>query len=276
MRKIFTILLLTPFLFVKAFAKSADYAIEKVQYKNLVAELYLPEAQNKLPAVIAFGGSEGGLSAGRANGEMIAPHGVAVLGLAFFDSPGIAKTLDQIPIEYFIHAIDYLASHSKIDANRIGVVSGSRGSEAAFLMATLDKRIKSIVVTTPSKVAWNGLTQAKSAWTYQGKDIPALALVLDNKANLLERFSVSLQNKQNVAQSQFKFEQINGPLLMISAQKDQVWPSYQMAKDIEQYLNSKEFAYPVVHDTYATGHGFSQQTAPKIKQSIVQHIVTTL
>ncbi|WP_105168207.1 acyl-CoA thioester hydrolase/BAAT C-terminal domain-containing protein [Pseudoalteromonas sp. T1lg23B] len=276
MRKIFTILLLSQLLLTKAFAKEADYHIEKVQYQNLVAELYLPKAQNKLAAVIAFGGSEGGLSAGKANGEMIAPHGVAVLGLAFFDAPGIAKTLDQIPLEYFIHAIDYLASHPKIDANRIGVVSGSRGSEAAFLMATHDKRIKSVVVTTPSKVAWNGLTQAKSAWTYQGKDIPALGLALDGNAKLLERFSVSLQSKKKVARSLFKFEQMNGPLLMISAQHDQVWPSYQMAKDIEQYLTEKEFAYPVKHDTYATGHGFSQQTAPKIKQSIAQHIVKTL
>ncbi|CAM4007862.1 acyl-CoA thioester hydrolase/BAAT C-terminal domain-containing protein [Pseudoalteromonas byunsanensis] len=276
MRKILFILLVTQLLTTKAFSKDFDYHIEKVQYQNLVAELYLPKAQDKLAAVIAFGGSEGGLSAGKANGEMIAPHGVAVLGLAFFDAPGIAKTLDQIPIEYFLHAVDYLASHPKIDKNRIGVVSGSRGSEAAFLMATLDKRIKSVVVTTPSKVAWNGLTQAKSAWTYQGKDIPALGLALDSKADLLERFTVSLQNKKKVVQSQFKFEQINGPLLMISAQNDQVWPSYQMAKDIEQYLNEREFTYPVIHDTYATGHGFSQQTAPKIKQSIVQHIVTTL
>ncbi len=62
-------------------AESHEYEVSKVEHKNLVANLYLPKTEKKLPVVIAFGGSEGGLDTGNANGEMIAPHGVAVLGL---------------------------------------------------------------------------------------------------------------------------------------------------------------------------------------------------
>lgn len=257
-------------------AENHQYNINKVDYKNLVADLYLPKTGGKLPVVIAFGGSEGGLGTGHANGEMLAPHGVAVLALAYFKEKGIAKTLDKIPMEYFINAVDYLETHPSIDASRIGVVSGSRGTEAAFLLASMDSRIKSVVATTPSKVAWNGFTLAESAWTFKGKSIPALGLALDSNAKLLDRFSIALQNSSKVEKSLFKFENINGPILLISAKQDQVWPSYQMSKDIEQYLQDKKFKHQIVHNTYETGHGFSQETAPQIKESIISHFVKTL
>ena len=173
-------------------AEVFEYTATKVDYKNLVANLYLPKTDKKVPVVIAFGGSEGGIGAGNANGEMMAPHGLAVLGLAFFNEKGISKTLDQIPMEYFVNAINYLETQPSIDSSRIGLVGGSRGAEAAFLLATIDNRIKSVVVTTPSKVAWYGLTLAKSAWTYKGSDIPALSLALDSNAKLFERFQVAL------------------------------------------------------------------------------------
>ncbi|GLX80242.1 hypothetical protein tinsulaeT_35820 [Thalassotalea insulae] len=277
MHKFIPLLFLT-FLLVSVSLKAENYQFEmsKVEYKNLVANLYLPKTDKKLPVVIAFGGFEGGLGTGNANGEMIAPHGVAVLGLAYFKEKGISQTLDQIPMEYFIEAINYLETHPLIDSSRIGVVGGSRGSEAAFLLATMDSRIKSVVVTTPSKVAWYGLTVPKSAWTFEGQDIPALGLALDSNANLIDRFSVALDNKANVNQSLFKFENINGPIFMISAENDQVWPSYQMSKDIELYLKNKQFKHKVIHNSYKTGHGFSKETAPEIKKSIINHFVSTL
>lgn len=259
-----------------ALAEDATYSIEKVSYKNLVAELYLPKSTKAVPVVIAFGGSEGGIGTGKANGEMIAPHGVAVLALAYFDAPGISKTLDQIPLEYFLDAIDYVATHDRINTNKIGVVSGSRGSEAAFLMASLDKRIKSVVVTTPSKVAWYGMTKARSAWTYQNKDIPALSLGLSKEAKLIDRFSVALKDEKKSNDAQFNFKEINGPILLISAEHDQVWPSYKMSNDIKAYLESHKFKHAVIHNAYKTGHGFSQETAPKIKLSIINHFVKTL
>jgi dienelactone hydrolase len=152
-----------------ATASASEYVVKPVVYKDLVANLYLPSGVAKAPVVIAFGGSDGGLNGGDANGELLAPHGVAVLSLAYFKADGIPPTLDRIPMEYFIRAIDYLATVPAVDAGRIGVVSGSRGSEAALLLASLDARIKSVVVTTPSNVAWYGKTTPRSAWTLPGQ-----------------------------------------------------------------------------------------------------------
>lgn len=262
--------------FGTANAKDYEYEIIKVDYKNLVANLFIPKTSEKIPVVIAIGGSEGGISTGNSNGEMIAPHGIAVLSLAYFKEQGISQTLDHIPLEYFKEAIDFLETINRIDSSKIGFVGGSRGAELALLLASIEPRIKSVVATTPSSVAWYGRTTAQSAWTLNGKDIPALSLELDDESPLLRRFEVALENKENVREAFFSFEKINGPILLISAEKDQVWPSYQMSKDIETYLKEHNFKYPVEHNSYSTGHGFSGETAPEIKKSIIEHFLRTL
>jgi dienelactone hydrolase len=259
-----------------AIASANEYVVKPVVYEGLVANLYLPNGVAKAPVVIAFGGSDGGLNGGDANGELLAPHGVAVLALAYFKADGIPPTLDRIPLEYFIRAIDYLETVRAVDAGRIGVVSGSRGSEAALLLASIDARIKSVVVTTPSNVAWYGKTTPRSAWTFKGKDVPALSLELDESAPTLSRFEAALKNAGNVHDALFAVEHINGPLLMVSAEQDQIWPSFRMAEDIQAYLAAHHFKHSVTHSSYPTGHGFSKETAPEIKQSIIDHFVRTL
>jgi dienelactone hydrolase len=277
MRSRIFLLLLSLLLCIGSASASANkYEVKPVVYKDLVANLYLPKGVAKAPVVIAFGGSDGGLNGGDANGELLAPHGVAVLALAYFKGEGIPPTLDRIPLEYFIRAIDYLETVPAVDAARIGVVSGSRGSEAALLLASIDPRIRSVVVTTPSNVAWYGRTTPRSAWTFKGKDVPALSLELDEAAPTLSRFEAALKNEANVRNALFAVERINGPLFLVSAVQDQTWPSFRMANDLQAYLAEHHFKHSVTHSSYPTGHGFSKETAPEIKQSIIDHFVRTL
>lgn len=135
-------------------AKPTEYDTKKVEYKNLITKLYLPRTDKKVPVVIAFGGSDPRWGMADANGEMMARNGIAVIGLVYFKmDPSLTPTLDHIPLECFIDAISYAETVPQIDATKIGVVSGSRGSEAGFLISILDQRIKSVVITTPSHVA---------------------------------------------------------------------------------------------------------------------------
>lgn len=260
----------------QAHAQTQQYEVIKVAYHHLVANLYLPKAAGKVPAVIAVGGSEGGLGTGDANGQMMAPYGIAVLGLAYFKETGLPATLDQIPLEYFITALDFLQTRKEVDGDRIGFVGGSRGAELALLIASMDARIKSVVATTPSEVAWFGRTLPRSAWTLAGQDVPALRLALDETAPQLSRFVAALDNRQNVRQARLAVEKINGPILLISAENDQVWPSFQMSNDIVRELKDRGFKHAVTHDSYPAGHGFSQELAPKIKKSIIDHFLHTL
>jgi uncharacterized protein len=257
-------------------AEDCKYRVEKVKHGRLVADLYLPESTHKVPVVIAIGGSEGGLGTGDANGELLAPHCLAVLGLAYFKADGLPPTLDHIPLEYFIEAVDYVATVPSIDASRIGFVGGSRGAELALQLASREPRIRSLVATTPSIVAWYGRTTNRSAWTLGGQDIPALSLGLDDNATSVARFTAALADKVKVRNAIPALERINGPVLLVSATEDQVWPSTSMSQDIVAYLKDHHFPYTVTHRSYPTGHGFSQATAPEIKQLIIDHFVDTL
>lgn len=272
-----TLLTFGAFVSLEAQAQNINFDTKKIEYKDLVGKLYLPKTYGKVPAVIAFGGSDPSWAHADANGEMMAKNGIAVIGVVYFKmEPSLPVSLDQIPMEYFIKAIDYAQTVSQIDANRIGVVSGSRGSEAGFLLAILDQRIKSVVITTPSKVAWGGMTSARSAWTFQGKDIPYLSLPDIADATQLERFHLALSDQEKVQQAMFRFEKINGPILLISAENDQIWPGTVMSNGIVSYLKQKNFAHSIIHKSYATGHGFSRETVPEIKQMIIDHFILTL
>lgn len=259
-----------------ASASPVDYETRAVSYKDLVATLYLPKTGHKIPAVVAFGGSDGGMNFGDANGKMIAPYGVAVLGLAYFKAPGLPATLDRIPIEYFVEAVDYLQTLPQVDGTRIGVVSGSRGSEAALLLASSDDRIKSVVVTTPSSVSWGGATTPGSAWTIHGKDVPFVRLSLPDSTAQIKRFEAALQDAEAVKRATIPIETINGPIFLVSAKADQVWPSYSMSMAMESYLEEHNFNHSVTHASYLTGHAFSNETAPEIRQAIVDQVVRTL
>jgi pimeloyl-ACP methyl ester carboxylesterase len=257
-------------------ASQCEYAIEKVEYKTLVANLYLPQTDHKTPVVIAFGGSEGGISSGDASGEMLAPRCIAVLALAYFNAAGLPPTLDHIPLEYFIDAIDYLSGVQALDAAKIGIVSGSRGSEAALLVASMDARIKSVVVATPSSVAWYGRTTEASAWTYRGRDIAALTVHDDASLPQVRRFEVALDGVKDRDDYAIHIERINGPVFFISAENDEIWPSLRMSNEMVNYLKAHNFKFQVRHDSYPTGHGFSKDVAPLIKQSVVDRFLDTL
>lgn len=259
-----------------ASAASCDYTVEKVEYKSLVAKAYLPKGERLAPLVLAFGGSEGGISTGESSGEMLAPHCIAVLALAYFKEPGLPASLDRIPLDYFVDALDYAARLRGVDKERIGVLSGSRGSEAALLLASMDARIRSVVVATPSEVPWYGRTQPASAWTYRGKEIPALSL--DDKPSVpqVQRFERALDALAHRDDYRIRVERINGPVFLISAQDDEIWPSTRMSNSIVEQLKAHHFRYRIRHDIYPTGHGFSKETAPAIKRSVVEQFTETL
>lgn len=257
-------------------AQTCKYDVRPVVYKELVAHLYVPRTPLPMPVVIAVGGAEGGLGTGDANGELLAPHCVAVLGLAYFKADGLPATLDAIPLEYFRTAVDYLGTVPDVDSGRLGMVGGSRGAELTLLFASMEPRIRSIVVTTPSSHVWGGRTTRDSAWSLAGKGVPYLALGLDDSVPLVQRFQAALDQAGATSAARIPVEKINGPILLVSATEDDIWPSFGMSVEMESTLREAHFPFEVRHVSYHTGHGFSQETAPRIKQTIIDHFVETL
>jgi hypothetical protein len=74
---------------------------------GLVGVLFTPRVRTRRPAVVVFGGSEGGNGMIDVAG-MLAAHGYPTLALAYFEVPGLPSQLVDIPLEYFARAVRVL------------------------------------------------------------------------------------------------------------------------------------------------------------------------
>jgi len=162
----------------RAAAQAAPFTKTPVAADGLVANLYAPaNGGRRLPGIIVLGGSEGGMGEGSAiEAALLAEHGFAAMHLGYFDVPGRSKVLEGLPLEYFKTAIDWLRAQGNVDRDKIAVVGGSKGAEAALLIASLYPQIKAVVAGAPSSVVWPGIrgTRNGSSWTLAGADLPAL------------------------------------------------------------------------------------------------------
>jgi hypothetical protein len=87
------------------------------------------------PAVVVWGGSEGGLGDTASKAALLAAHGIPSLALAYFDAPGLPCSLENIPIEYFVGAIQWLRAQPNVNPARVWIEAESRGTEPALLLA---------------------------------------------------------------------------------------------------------------------------------------------
>jgi pimeloyl-ACP methyl ester carboxylesterase len=138
-------------------------------FPDIDGDLFTPGGGNG-PAVLAFGGSEGGNSA-RYEAALLASHGFPALAIGYFGAPGLPKNLENIPIEYFGRAIERL---HQLTGRPVVIMGYSRGSEAALLAAQdFPQWVRGVVVYSSADRVNPGFPNGGSAWTYHGQPIPA-------------------------------------------------------------------------------------------------------
>ena len=212
-----------------------------------------PPGSPTRPAVLEFGGSEGGLS-GELSGAALASAGYPVLDIAYFGEPGLPAQLKDIPLEYFAGALRWLARQPGVRANEMYVSGASRGSEAALLLgACYPSLVHGVIASTPSDVAlcsFPGCTGP--AWTLHGKPLPYTSQVdspapTDNPAAVIP------------------VQKIRGPVLLDCGTDDQVWFSCAYAQAIQSHLTAAGDRYAHVLYRYlgpATRSTSSSPTNP--------------
>ena len=151
--------------------------VEALAKVGFVGRYFPPPGRARYPTVIVWGGSEGGLGDSPEWAALLASHGIAALAIAYFDEPGLPCALENIPLEYFERAIEWLRSEPQVDPSRVWILSGSRGSEADLLVAAhWPTLVRGVIATAPSSVVWGpvpgqcqplGLT----AWTLHGQPL---------------------------------------------------------------------------------------------------------
>jgi dienelactone hydrolase len=223
----------------------------QVREQGLVGVLFHPRGAGPWPGVMQLGGAEGGLH--EEDAALLAAHGFAVLALAYYGLPGLPQTLQNVPLEYFGRALNYLGRHRRVATGRITVLGVSKGGEAALLTgATYPTAVGAVISLVGSGLLTQGISQAVltgslleilrtpvSSWTHHGRELPYLPNVVTARMEAavaaggpvaLGWAAPDLSNAADVTRAAIPVEQITGPILLISGGDDQTYgPAFQEA-----------------------------------------------
>lgn len=224
---------------------------------NIESQLYLGKGKNQ-PLIVGLGGSEGGNAWSsdhwKKTRDAFIEKGYAFLAIGYFNAKGTPDTLNKIAIEDVHNAITEAAKNDKINATKIAIVGGSRGADLALLLASYYKDIKCVVGLVPSHVSFPGHTNhfSTSCWTYQNKELPFVPITEEAvptlmKGDLRGTFEIMLKDSISEEKALIHVENIKGPILLISATKDEICPSTPMSEKMVTRLKSKKFKYEYKH-----------------------------
>jgi dienelactone hydrolase len=238
-----------------AVEKTAPASV-KVRENGLVATWYPPASGRKGPVLLVLGGSEGGEAMVGLMGRAFAEQGYGVLALAWFQAEGLPPHLQDVPLEYFAKAIDWIEAQPLADAKRIGIYGVSKGGETALLIASRHPEIKAVVAAVPSSVVWQGINftdymSVKSSFSAGGR--PVAYVPYDQSApftSVLDLYQRSLKHIGKHPEAAIPVERINGPVLLLSGKADALWPSTEMSEQVIARLDARGFKHKHQHLAY--------------------------
>jgi len=182
-----------------------------VKDDQLDALLFLPPpgAARKAP-VLLFGGSEGGRAFDR-EAALLASRGHPALSLCYFACAGRPKELRDIELEYFVRAARLLRSRAGAERDGLAAVGGSRGSEAAQLLAQYHPDlVRDAVALAPgTRTVFPGVDHV--SWTREGRPVRSETIPLDR---------------------------VRGTVLAVAGDKDRLWLASAAAESIAGRTNA--------------------------------------
>jgi len=195
--------------------------------------LYRPkDLTTKKPALLVFGGTEGGLSYPvQVKSALLAAHGYPTLALAYFDAPGLPKDLAGIPLEYFRKALTILREQPGVDTDHLLVTGASWGGEGSLLVAaTYPDLVNGVIAEVPnSYIDVAPHTRKKSSWTLNGRELPFAP------ASQFGAPAAEVDPKTYIP-----VDRIRGPILLACGELDLEWPSCRNVEDITDRLKGRQ------------------------------------
>lgn len=233
-----------------------------------------PSTPGRHPAMLLFGGSEGGNSTMPQVAPLFAARGYVAVTVAYFGLPGLPEHLVNVPVETIGRALRAVARLRDVNPAEIGVLGGSKGGELALLAASTYPQIKAVVADVPSPVAFMGLgandIPSGCSWSYRGKALPCVPVSQSASAAIGSQFAsggpvrlrvlydLSLDaDPAQVRASFFPLQRIHGPVLCLAGADDEMWNSPRQCAMAMSYLKAHHHPYADRRVVYPNaGHMF--------------------
>ncbi len=226
-----------------------DVSFTQVDTPGLTGVFAAPAHGRHVPTVILLHGSEGGdFASAKAAAGLWASHGYAAFALIYFawpyaHVPNAPPAFTHLPVERIAAARDWLKLRPEADVNRLGVAGGSKGAEYGLLAASTYPWIRAVAACVPSSIVWGGfgapLGAHPESFTLGGSPVPYVPY---GDYGPVERGEItSAQRHQRdraaaapdaVARAAIPVERSRARLLLISGDRDAVWPSDAMSAEI--------------------------------------------
>lgn len=231
--------------------------IEKIHQKTWDGILY-PVETRKDKVVIVMSGSEGGVEHAGKMARYLYDNGIPAMALGYFKTKNTGRTLERIPLEIIECAVAWL---KKQGYEKIGIEGVSKGAEYALAAATEISEISCVIIKTPSWFYSEGIKRGKpsgtSCWSYRGKELPFTpyktrkfhmlkTMWKEKEYNILEVNTGKSVSKESV----IPVEKVQAPILILSVERDTIWPSRESAEYIVKRLKEKNFSYLYKHVCY--------------------------
>ena len=244
-------------------------------------ELFAREG-GKRPLLVGLGGGEGGNAWASARWkpqrERFLDQGYALLALGYFGTPNSPEKLDRISLDGVHAAIVKAAQDPRVDGRCIAIVGGSRGAELALLLASHYPDIKAVVAIVPGSAVFPSLTDAMTTpgFSLNDRSLPFVPMTWGATPDLLVgdlrgAFETIMQDEAAMRRAAIAVEKINGPVQFVSASRDEMWPSKEMADVMMLRLKATGFRHPVEHLVVQGGHSEPLDEFPKMEAFLDTH-----
>jgi pimeloyl-ACP methyl ester carboxylesterase len=245
--------------------------------------LYVGEGENQ-PLLVGFGGAEGGNAWVRNHvkpqRDRFLAQGYALLAVAYFGEEGIPKEVDRISLEGVYAAIAEATDHPKVNRECIALIGGSKGAELALLLASRYPDIKAVVGIVPGNAVFAAHTIAMNTSSFSSSDdplpfvpVPWSAVPSLIKSDLRSAWEEMLKDEEAVERAAIPVEKINGPILLLSATRDEFWPSTEMSEAIVRRLQEHRFPYRYEHVAIEGGHRAPQERGDFVEEFLQANLL---
>ncbi|MEX1188721.1 MAG: acyl-CoA thioester hydrolase/BAAT C-terminal domain-containing protein [Bacteroidia bacterium] len=220
------------------------------------------EAKNQTTVIVLGGGDWAHYW-----GDQFVKQGHVALSLPFLGVSGNPNLPEVYPLEYFEKAISWLGKKPEVNANKILIMGASRNAELALLLASVyPNLIHGVIAYAPGSVVWSNTVLPYSSdeilpsYTLNGNPIPFIKMEKikggdESIINTIEYWKKGLESQDSSRTAEIQVEKVNGPILLISGKSDEVWPSSEMANQIETRAKSNGFNFNIQNLQYENaGH----------------------